>query len=562
MSKPGSVFHTIPSVLSIPEKLAAFAKRLLELRFPLERHFSGRDLLLTAGSGLLMLLVLIKALARFRLWICILAMLTAAVSLCLQGYHMIRRKQIPLEEGTWLVSALLAILIGERTAAPLILFFANLLIQIEAYTLLHRDAAKEELADSREDLRLAAENADTEKSPERRTLATASLGFYAFYLLIALFFAGCALFRLRNYWFWLHRCLVFLVLSSPSAFLFTALLTHFGVICSAAKANILFRNDEIPEMFSRCRLFVFSKTGTVTDGRYVISEIVPVGIGEAELLKIAAVAECRSDHPIAMTLKEAAGLREGVVPNGVMEAREIPGRGVCTYFSDHQILVGNAGLLEENGIWYQIPAKSGSAIHVAVDSTYRGYMMISDSLRENAFEALEELRALGVLTLVMLTGDVRSAARTLASSLNFDMVKPELSPEEKGSAVRYLRSAHGDKAHIACIGDGFHDADMFRQADISVSLDPRTEEQLADVSIFSDRISRIPLAFRMCRQTEQTLLINVSALLFVKLLLAVLGTFFVLHTGVIAALDCVFGIAATVWALTSLTMEKREGGEQ
>ena len=262
-----------------------------------------------------------------------------------------------------------------------------------------------------------------------------------------------------------------------------------------------------------------------------------------------------TSHPRSLPAAD----REGVVPQGVLETKEIPGKGVSTFFSGLHIYVGNAGLLEENGIWYQIPAKTGSAIHVAVDSTYRGYLMVSDALRENAFEALEELRALGISTLVMLTGDVRSSARTLASSLNFDMVKPELSPEEKGSAIRYLRSAHGDRARIACVGDGFHDADMFREADISVCLEPKAEAPGADVSIFSDEIGRIPLAFRICRTTERTLLINSAVLLGVKLLLGVLGAAAVFQTGLVAALDFGFGAAATVYALTCLTLEKRGG---
>ncbi len=560
MSKHSSAFNTIPSVLSIPEKLNAWIRKLLGLRFPVERHFSGRDLLLTACAGLVLLLsVLIRALAPLRLYACVLAALAAAVPLALQGYGMIRQKKAPLEECTWLLSTLLAMLIGETTAAPLILIFANLLMQAEAYSLLHRDAATDYLADSDLKLRHAVETADTEKSPERRILASVSLGFYVLYVLIALVFAGCALLHVTDYRIWLHRALVFLVLSSPSAVLFSSLLTHFGAIYSASKAGILYDSNVTPEEFARCRLFAFSKTGTVTDGRFIVSEIAPVGVSEEELLRIAAVAECRSDHPIAMTLKAAAGLREGVVPQGVLETREIPGKGVSTFFSGHHIYVGNAGLLEENGIWYQIPAKTGSAIHVAVDSTYRGYLMVSDALRENAFEALEELRALGISTLVMLTGDVRSSARTLASSLNFDMVKPELSPEEKGSAIRYLRSAHGDRARIACVGDGFHDADMFREADISVCLEPKAEAPGADVSIFSDEIGRIPLAFRICRTTERTLLINSAVLLGVKLLLGVLGAAAVFQTGLVAALDFGFGAAATVYALTCLTLEKRGG---
>ena len=558
MSKHSSAFSTIPSVLSVPEKLNALARKLLGLRFPVERQFSGRDLCLAGGAGLLLLLgTLIRALTPLRLYVCILAAVTAAVPLALRGFGKLRRKRAPLEEITWLLSALLAVLTGEAAAAALILIFADLLTQVEAYTLLHRDAAPDYLTESDLKLRHAVETADAEKSPERATLASASLGFYALFVLIALIFAVCTPFHPAEWKTWLHRTMIFLLLASPSALLFSSLLTHFGAVFSAAKAGILFAGDDTPERFSRCRTFAFSKTGTVTDGRFMISEIAPVGVSEEELLRIAAVAECRSEHPIAMALKAAAGLREGVVPEGVVETKEISGRGVSTFFSGHHIYVGNAGLLEENGIWYKIPSKTGSAVHVAVDSTYRGYIMIADSLRENAFEALEELRSLGASSLVMLTGDVRSAARTLASSLNFDMVKPELNPEEKGSAVRYLRSAHGDGAKIACVGDGYHDAAMFRAADLSVCLEPKAETPEADVTIFSADITRIPLAFRICRVTELTLLIHACALLGVKILLAVLGAAAVLSTGLVAALDFLFGAAAVIHALTCLTLEKR-----
>ena len=560
MSKHSSVFNSIPSVLSIPEKLSDFLQRITALRFPLGRHFFGRDVLLTGIAGVIMILTtVVKPLERFRLYLCIAAMLIAAMPIALQGVQMARRKRIPLEEATWLLAAVLAMLIGEHTAAPLVLIFAGLLMQVEAYSLLHKDAAPDYLSESSLQLRQMVENADIENSPERKTMATVSLGFYALYLFVAVIFAVLALFHLKDYALWLHRCLVFLILASPSAFLFSSLLTHFGAIYSAAKANILFSGDELPEVFSRCKVFAFSKTGTVTDGRYIISEIVPAGVSEQELLRIAAVAECQSDHPIALALKAAAGLREGVVPDGVVETKEIPGRGVSTFFSGHHIYVGNAGLLEDNGIWYQVPAKSGSAIHIAVDSTYRGYIMISDAIRENAFETLEELRALGASTLVMLTGDVRSTARTLASSLNFDMVKPELSPQEKGSAIRYLRSTNGERAKIAGIGDGYHDAEMFKQADVSVCLEPKDEAFAADISIFSDEINRVPLAFRICRMTERTMRINILALTLIKILLAVLGTAAVLPIGAIAAIDCGFGVAATIYGLTCLTLENRGG---
>ena len=555
MSKHSS--SRIPSVLSLPEKISAVMKRLLRIRFPMERQFSGRDLLLTVLPAFLLLSALIQPLQRFRLPISILAALSAAVPFFFQGFRQVQKKHFPLEEVTILLSSVLAFLLGESILGAVILVLTGLLAQIEAYTLLHRDAASDYLADSSLKLRHAVETADEEKSRERRAFASGTLGFYACFLLAALIFAFCALFHLQDYQIWLKRSLLFMLLSIPSALLFSSMLTHFGAIYSAAKAQIGFSDDQIPEEFSKCRIFAFSKTGTVTDAKFVISDIYPVGVSETELLRVAAIAECQSDHPIATALKAAAGLREGTVPAGLMSSEEIPGKGMCVLFSGHQIYVGNAGLLEDHGIWYQVPPKSGSAIHIAVDNTYRGFIMLSDSLRENAFDALEELRAHGASTLVMLTGDVRSAARTLASSLNFDMVKPELSPEEKGSAIRFLRSSQGDIARIACVGDGLHDAEMFAEGDISICLEHRQESSQADINIESPDILRVPLAYRICRETERMFMITTAGLAAVKLILAIFGLAEQLPLTAVTVIDFVFSAAAVIYALTSFTLDKR-----
>ena len=558
MSKNSSAARKIPSVLSLPDKVSGIVGRLLSLRFPVERQFSGRDILLILAAAILLLVsVLVRPLQKYSMVICLIVVLIAAVPLVYHAYQHIKHKKFPFEEVTWILAGVLAFLLREYRTAALILILSDLLYQTEAYCLLHRDAAPDYLKDSRKKLQHSVELADEEKSSERRIMSSASLAFYLVYVMISLIFAIIALFHGSEYAPWLHRSLVFLLLSAPSAFLFSSMLTHFGAVYSAAKADILFADDNIPEVFSKCRLFAFSKTGTVTDGRFIISEIAPVGITEEELLRIAAVAECRSDHPIALALKATAGLREGVIPEGYSSSEEVPGKGVITIFSGRQIYVGNAALLEEHGIWYQIPSKSGSAVHVAIGNTYKGYVLISDALRDSAFDALEELRAQGVSTLVMLTGDVRSSARVLASSLNFDMVKPELSPEEKGSAIRYLRSVHGDRAHIASVGDGFHDSAMFEASDISVCLEPMEEDIPAKVCIYSDNILRIPLAYRICRETERIFLLNSAVLAAVKILLAILGAASVLSTAAVACADFAVGAAAVIFALTSFTLEKR-----
>ena len=312
MSKHRTAFRAIPSVLSIPVKVSAFTAKLIGFRLPMERHFSGRDLLLTSGAALLVILSsLIKPLAGLRIPIHVVAMFVAAVPLCLQGYRLVCKKTIPMEETVWLLAAILAALIGEFPAAPLILIFSDLRFLIEGYSLLHREAAPDALAETGLRLRHAVEEADPEKSPERKLLASVSLAFFTGCLLLTLLFSLLALFHRSEYRLWLHRALVFLVLANPSSVLFSSLLTHFGALFSSAKVGILYAGDQIPEEFSHCKLFAFSKTGTVTDGNYMISELVPVGVSEENLLRIAAVAECRSEHPIAYAIKAAAGLQDG-----------------------------------------------------------------------------------------------------------------------------------------------------------------------------------------------------------------------------------------------------------
>lgn len=558
MNRFSSENRIIPSVLSLPEKFSRSLEKIMRLRLPVRRRFSLRDVLMAAGSLVILLLSwLIPPLRELRMPICLAAALLSCVPLVLQAVLEIRKKKIPMEEAALILSAVLAFLLKEYSAAVLIPALGVLLFQAQAYSLLHCEAAPDALNDSDLSLRRQVEEADPEDSKRRRYLAFGLYAAFCLFALAAVISLLLALIHWKEPQKWLHAALVFLMLSPMTALCFASMLTHLGALYSTAKSGILLRDGTVPERFAECRLFAFGKTGTVTDGRFIISEICPTGgIGEDDLLRIAAIAECQSDHPIARALKAAAGLEEGVIPRGFQSSEEIPGRGVSTLFSKHQIYVGNAALLEDHEIWYQIPAKSGSAIHIAVDGSYRGHIMISDALRENAFEALEELRAQGAQTLVMLTGDVRSASRRLASSLNFDMVKPELSPEEKGSAVRYLRSIHGEKARIACVGDGFHDAAMFEAGDVSLSMSPTGGEN-TDLRICSEDILGIPSAYRFCRESERILQIDVITVILIKLLLVIFGCASVLPLPFAAAVDFLVSTAAVIFALTSLTMEKQ-----
>ena len=319
----------------------------------------------------------------------------------------------------------------------------------------------------------------------------------------------------------LVRAALVLFLASPAALVLSVPIAYQGGLSCASRSGLRMKNKTVLYSLAHIKTLVFGKTGTITDGKYRVTDVVSNKASREELLRIAAAAERDSRHPIALAIKEAAGykLEDGA---RVLSSEEIPGRGVSAMIDGRQVYVGNAALLEQHGIWFQIPKRSGAAIHVAVDNVYWGHILLGDKLREGAFDTVEELRSLGVRNLVMLTGDVRSVTAQLARSLSFDMVKTELSSEDKLSAVDYLRGSLGKGECLACVGDGFHDAALFERADLGIALHAMgddTQEATADVLLMDDDLQRIPDAVRIANGTEFLVLESALVLGSVKLLL-------------------------------------------
>ncbi|MBR5093643.1 MAG: HAD-IC family P-type ATPase, partial [Oscillospiraceae bacterium] len=288
-------------------------------------------------------------------------------------------------------------------------------------------------------------------------------------------------------------------------------------------------------------------SGTITEGELSIGGIFPNGVKEEDLLAVAAAAESHSRHPIAMMLKKAAGWTPDIA-EGVMEVEEIPSRGVSAFIEGRHVYVGNAALLREHDVPFAVPSRSGAAVHVAVEDRYWGHIMIADKTREGAFDALESLRSQGVDQLVLLTGDVLSASRALASSLGFDLMRPELTTEGKVSTINYLIDGAGDHASVAYIGDGINDAPMLECADVGVAidaLDAWTEAEAADILILGNDLEMLPCAMRISRSLVRILWENICGLLGIKLLLLILA----LTTSLPIGLCAVIGTAATALAL-------------
>ena len=325
----------------------------------------------------------------------------------------------------------------------------------------------------------------------------------------------------------LRRAVLFLLAASPSALMISVSLSCLGGEMSGIFNGIVSKGHDCLEILAQTRTMVFGKTGTITGGRFEITGVFPNGCSAEDFLAIAAAAESYSRHPIAQLLKLAANWTPDIAES-VMQVEEIPGRGVSAFIEGRHVYVGNAYLLQEHGIRYAVPSRAGSAVHVAVENRYWGHILVTDKTREGAFDALEELRSQGVQQLVMLTGDVLSSSRPLASSLGFDLLRTELTPEAKVSAIRYLISGKGKGTSVGFVGDGINDVPMLEAADVGLAIDALhawNEADAADILLLDRDIEKLPAAMRIARGMRLILWENVGILSAVKCLVLLLALF-------------------------------------
>lgn len=359
---------------------------------------------------------------------------------------------------------------------------------------------------------------------------------------------GILLPALRGEWVkWLYRASVILLLASPSALVLSIPLAYRGALCNAANRGVTANGPISLEELAKTKTMVFGKTGTITEGKYVITDVFPDGVSSKKLLAVAAAAESYSEHPIAAALKAAAGWTPDVA-EGVLEVEELQGRGISAFIEGRHVYVGNAALLEEHGILYKVPVRSGAAIHVAVENVYWGHILVSDRTREGAFDALEGLRVQGIRNMVMVTGDVLSVSRPIASSMNFDMVKAELTPQAKINAIEYLQEAKGDDSNLAYVGDGIHDEDLLAAADLGLTvhaLKSRSALENADIAVLGSEIRVLPEVMQLAAAARRISLVNMIAVGGTKLVLLVLALFGVLP--ILAA--CLCELAVTAFAM-------------
>ena len=324
---------------------------------------------------------------------------------------------------------------------------------------------------------------------------------------------------------WIHRALIFLVISCPCALVISVPLSFFGGIGGASKCGILVKGSNYLEALAGTETVVFDKTGTLTKGSFRVTAVHPDEISEDRLLELAALAESYSSHPIALSLRAAYGKEPD--ETRVSGVEEVSGRGVKATVDGRKVCAGNGKLMDEAGaVWHDCHL-SGTTVHVAVDGEYAGHIVISDEVKEDAREAVSALREAGVRKTVMLTGDRRAVGERVAQTLGLDEVHTELLPEDKVAQVEELLRHKQGKEKLLFVGDGVNDAPVLSRSDVGVAMGALGSDaaiEAADVVLMDDAPSKLPEAIRLAKKTVRIVRQNIVFSLAVKAAVLALTT--------------------------------------
>lgn len=330
---------------------------------------------------------------------------------------------------------------------------------------------------------------------------------------------------------WVIRALTTLVISCPCALVISIPLSFFGGIGGASSKGVLVKGSNYLEALSETKYVVCDKTGTLTKGVFEVTQIeASEGVTADTLLEMAACAESYSNHPISKSLKDAYGRRTGkqIEAARVCDVEEISGHGVSAVIDGRKVSAGNARFMKMLGVSYTVPQKTGTEVHVAVDGSYAGYILISDVIKPNARAAVEGLKAAGVRQVVMLTGDAKNVAEAVAEELGVDVVKSELLPADKVAEVERLLASKGEKERLAFVGDGINDAPVLSRADIGIAMGALGSDaaiEAADIVLMDDDPAKIATAMNISRKTLGIVHQNIVFALAVKFACLGLGAF-------------------------------------
>lgn len=368
------------------------------------------------------------------------------------------------------------------------------------------------------------ENASSRKSKSENFISKFAKYYTPIVVIIALLLATVVpFFTDKNYSSWIYRALSFLVVSCPCALVISIPLSFFSGIGSASKKGILIKGSNYLELLSKVSTVVFDKTGTLTKGVFKVQKINAIGISKDKLLSFATTAEAFSTHPIANALKEE--YKKDIDLSKVIKHEELAGFGIHAKIQEDDVLVGNDKLLTKEKIKFDKSDDIGTIIYVAVNKEFKGYIVISDEIKEDTYKAINLLKKSGIKKTVMLTGDKKEVGESVSSKLKLDFCYTELLPQDKVCKVEELMSQNDTLGKLAFVGDGINDAPVLALADIGIAMGGVGSDsaiEASDIVIMTDEISKIPSAINLSKKTMLIVKENIIFAIAVKILVLLL----------------------------------------
>ena len=356
---------------------------------------------------------------------------------------------------------------------------------------------------------------------------------------------------------WIYRALTFLVISCPCALVISIPLSFFAGIGGASKAGVLVKGSNYLETLSQTKIVVFDKTGTLTQGVFEVNGIHHNTLENEKILEYAALAESASSHPISKSLQRAYG--KEIDRSRVQDIQEISGNGVIAKVDGVEVAAGNTKLMDKLHIPYIDCHHVGTIIHMAIEGEYVGHILISDIIKPHAKEALEALKASGVRTTIMLTGDARKVADQVAKEVGVDEVHSELLPADKVEQVERIMEKKSAQEKLAFVGDGINDAPVLRRADIGIAMGAMGSDaaiEAADVVLMDDDPMKIAKAIRISRKCLGIVYQNIIFAIGVKLICLILGAFGIANMWLAIFADVGVMIIAVLNAIRALFVQK------
>lgn len=323
---------------------------------------------------------------------------------------------------------------------------------------------------------------------------------------------------------WIYRALVFLVVSCPCALVVSVPLGIVSGIGAASKKGVIIKGGNYLEILKNVNTIVFDKTGTLTKGVFKVTKVNAKNITKEKLLKIAAYGESFSSHPIAKSIVSAYG--QSIDKNLIHKYNEISGSGISVNINNDNVLLGNTKLMKSYNISFDVPKETGTVVHVAINNEYKGYIIISDEIKDNSKKAIKDLRNIGIKNMVMLTGDNHVTAEAISKELGINKVYSELLPNNKVEKIEELIKNSNNKEKVAFVGDGINDAPVLARADVGIAMGGMGSDaaiEAADIVLMKDDLNSLFQAIKISRKTNNILWQNIIFALAVKVFVLILG---------------------------------------